>query len=117
MRRRRPLPPRAVSTRRDATTGLETCPVCRRDFVNPVEWDAVEEHGWWMFLRCGECGHSREVTVPNAVAERFDAELNERAATIDRAARRLDSERMAAQVETFIGALRYGLIDPADFAV
>jgi hypothetical protein len=33
-----------------------------------------------------------------------------------RAAARLDSQRMAADVETMIAALRRGLIDAADFA-
>ena len=116
MRRRRPDSPSRAG-RPAPATGLAACADCGRDFVNPVEWEPAGDDGWWMFLRCGECGSSREVTVPNDVAERFDVELNERAATIDRAARRLDRERMAAQVEAFVGALRRGLIDAADFAV
>ena len=30
------------------------------------------EAAWWMFLRCGECGMSREIAVSNADADRFE---------------------------------------------
>jgi hypothetical protein len=105
--------------RRPATpedTGLSTCGACRRDFVSPIEWEPVGKDRWWMYLRCGECGVSREVTVPNAVAERYDDELARGARAISRAAKQLDQERMKADVGAFIAALRHGLIEPADFA-
>jgi hypothetical protein len=95
---------------------LELCPACGTDFVNPVEWSAVEDHSWWMLLRCAQCEHTREVTVSNAEAERFDEALDSRADPIARAIRTLDLERMAATVETLIVALRRDLIGPADFA-
>jgi hypothetical protein len=98
------------------STGLEICEVCGRDFVNPVEWEPVGEERWWMLLRCGACEAVREVTVDNAVARRFDAELDSRMDQIARTVHRLDRERMAAEVETLIAALRRGLIDPGDFA-
>jgi hypothetical protein len=101
-------------TRRPA--GLETCPLCERDFVNPVAWEPAGERHWWMLLRCGECDSWREVTVSDAEAQRFDLELDRRADMLARAAARLDSQRMAADVETMIAALRRGLIDAADFA-
>ena len=97
-------------------SGLEVCPACGADFVNPVEWSAIEDHSWWMFLRCAQCEHSREVTVSNREAERFDEALDSRADPIARAARKLDLERMAATVETLIVALQRDLIGPADFA-
>jgi hypothetical protein len=104
-----PAPSRGAS-------GLATCTVCARDFVTPVSWEPVGEHGWWMLLRCAECGTWREVTVPNTVAERYDDELAAAARTISRTARRLEMERMAAEAEAFAAALRDGLIEPADFA-
>ena len=55
-----------------------------------------------MLLRCGECETFREVTVTNAVAERFDVELDRRAGLVSRAAQALDLERMAEQIETFV---------------
>jgi hypothetical protein len=102
--------------RSSGPAGLETCPVCERDFVNPVSWEPAGDRHWWMLLRCGECDAWREVTVSDAAAQRFDVELDRRADMLARAAARLDSQRMAADVETMIAALRRGLIDAADFA-
>ena len=93
------------------------CAACGKDYVNPVDWEPVTPEAWWMRLRCGECHVWREVTVTNKVAERFDIELDRRADLIHRALAKLDRERMVQQVETMIGALRHGLIEPADFAV
>ena len=69
-----------------------------------------------MFLRCAECGVSREVTVSNAEADRFERALHSRAAVLSTAARRLESERVADQVDTFVRALEHDLIDASDFA-
>ena len=95
---------------------LHACAACHTDFVNPVDWEPVSPESWWMRLRCGNCDVWREVTVTNKVAERFDIELDRRADVIHRALNKLDRERMVQQVETMIGALRHGLIEPADFA-
>jgi hypothetical protein len=112
----RPRNARSTPGRAPETSGLELCPACATDFVNPVEWSAVEDHSWWMLLRCAQCEHSREVTVSNTEAERFDEALDSRADPIARAVRKLDLERMAATVETLIVALQRDLIGPADFA-
>jgi hypothetical protein len=95
---------------------LEVCPACGTDFVVPLEWSAIEDHSWWMHLRCAQCEHTREVVVSNTVAERYDAALDERADPIARALHKLDLERMAATVESLIVALQRDLIGPADFA-
>jgi hypothetical protein len=95
---------------------LETCLMCGRDFVNPVDWEPVDDDGWWMLLRCGECHTWREVTVSNEIADRFDLELNRRADILARTLEIADRQRMVADVETFILALRRGLLDAADFA-
>jgi hypothetical protein len=107
---------RATDVGDPAPSGLATCVLCRRDFVVPVEWEPRADDRWWMFVRCAHCGTSREVTVSNAVAERFDDELARGSAAIRRAAHRLEQERMAAETEAFVAALQRGLIEPADFA-
>jgi hypothetical protein len=84
--------------------------------VNPVDWEPVDEGHWWMLLRCGECETWREVTVTNAIAQRFDVELDRRLDVIARTWNKIDRQRMAAEMETIIGALRRGLLDAADFA-
>ena len=95
---------------------LETCPSCHKDFVQPVSWEPDGDERWWMFLRCGECGMSREVSVTNADAERYEAALHSRASVISRALRKLELDRMKEEVESFVTALQRDLIDAADFA-
>ena len=90
--------------------------MCGRDFVQPVDWEPVGEERWWMFLRCAECGISREVVVTNAEADRYERQLHTRASVLSTALRRLEGERMAAEVDTFVAALDRDLIEPADFA-
>ncbi len=105
-----------VTMRRRPHTALEICAACGADYVNPVEWHAVEDHSWWMRLRCAECEHQREVVVGNDEAERFDEALDRRADPIARALHRLDVDRMKSWVESLTVALQHDLIDAADFA-
>ena len=100
----------------DPDVQLEHCAVCHADFVNPVDWEPVGADHWWMLLRCGACDTWRELTTSNEVAQRFDSELDRRMDIVARTVQRLDSHRMAADVETMIQALRRGLVDAADFA-
>jgi hypothetical protein len=112
-----PLPFRRRPDREpDPFTELETCVVCGRDFVNPVDWEPLEGGRWWMLLRCGECDTWRELTVTDEVAERYDAELDRRLDVLDGMLHRLDRQRMLGEVEGFVVALRRGLVDAADFA-
>jgi transcription elongation factor Elf1 len=96
--------------------GLEVCPDCGADYVNPYAWEAVEDHSWWMALRCAQCGHEHEVVVPNSEAEAFDEALDRRADPIARALHLIDTDRMKAWVESVTVALQRDLIDAADFA-
>ena len=107
---------RQTKGRASEASGLELCPACGTDFVNPVEWSAVEDHSWWMRLRCAQCEHSREVVVSNTEAERYDEALDRRADPIARAVHRIDVERMKTWVESVTVALQRDLIGPADFA-
>jgi hypothetical protein len=102
--------------RKDREVHLVSCAMCAGDYVNPVDWEPVNETHWWMLLRCGACDTWREVTVTNEIAARFDLELDRRMDVVARAVERLDRSRMAAEVETMILALRHGLVDPADFS-
>jgi hypothetical protein len=102
--------------RGEAEGRLELCAMCGRDFVNPVDWQPAGPEHWWLLLRCGECATWREVTVSNAVARRYDAELDRRAGIVAAALERLDRERMIVEAEAMTTALRLCLIDAADFA-
>ena len=108
-RRRAAQPP-------DPFVHLEICLVCNTDFVNPVDWEPLDGGRWWMLLRCGGCDTWRDVTVPDAVAERYDAELDRRLDVLDGTLHRLDRQRMVGEVEVMVDALRRGLVDAADFS-
>ncbi len=94
--------------------GLENCPVCGRDFVQPVSWEPAGDTHWWMFVRCGECGMSREIAVTNDEADRFERALHARASVLASQARQLEQERLSAEIDAFAAALQQDLID-ADF--
>lgn len=96
--------------------GFEICPSCGRDYVQPISWEPDGEARWWMFLRCAECGMSREVSVTNGEAERFEVELHARASIIARAVANIDRERMSSEIDRFVAALQRDLIDATDFA-
>ena len=113
---RRPRDARQTPPPAAAPRELEICAACGADYVNPVEWSAVEDHSWWMLLRCAECEVMREVVVPNAEAQRFDEALDRRADPIARALHKIDVERMKAWVDSVTVALQRDLIDAADFA-
>jgi hypothetical protein len=103
-----------IFKRRRAT--LADCSACGADFVHPVEWSPNDGGTWWMLLRCGACGTSREETVPDAEAERYDRELDLAEHRMRRAADRLSKERLEHQADTFATALELDLIGVEDFA-
>jgi hypothetical protein len=103
-----------IFKRRRAT--LADCSACGADFVHPVEWSPNDGGTWWMLLRCGACGTSREETVPDAEAERYDRELDLAEHRMRRAAERLSKELLEHQADTFATALELDLIGVEDFA-
>jgi hypothetical protein len=66
-------------------------------------------------MRCGECGHVREVTVEDVVAQRFDRALEASMVPLRAAVASIDRKAMEHDLDTLIGALRYDLIDASDF--
>ena len=84
--------------------------------MHPVEWSPNDGGTWWMLLRCGACGVSREETVSDAEAERYDRELDRAEHRIVCAAERLSRERLAAEADSFATALELDLIGVEDFA-
>ena len=81
-----------------------------------MDWEPAGELHWLIGLRCGECGAWREALVTNEEAHAFDLELGRQTAEIARALERLDRERMTADIDTLVAALRHDLVDAADFA-
>ena len=111
LRRRR----RAAGVRHAAD--LQHCRACEADLVYPVEWEPFGDAHWWILLRCGACAAQAEVLVANAVAQRFDRELDLAQDEIVRAADRLGLEIMSEQAERLAVALERDLIGADDFAL
>jgi hypothetical protein len=103
-----------IFNRRPAS--LADCTECGTDFVHPVEWSPHGDEHWWMLLRCGSCGTTREETVPDADAEQYDRELDLAEHRMKRAADRLSRERLAVEADAFATALELDLIGAEDFA-
>ena len=103
-----------IFNRRQAT--LSDCSDCGADFVHPVEWSPNDGGTWWMLLRCGACGATREENVPDAEAERYDRELDQAEHRMQRAADRLSAELLERQADAFATALELDLIGAEDFA-
>ena len=95
---------------------LVLCVGCHADYVNPVSWHELSETHWWMRLRCGECGHVRELDVTDEEARRFERDLDLGVKQIAAALFRLDRERMIADSDAITAALERDLIDPGDFS-
>jgi hypothetical protein len=112
--RRHDGPPSGAMT--SGSTHLQICTVCHAEAVHPLEWGESGPVDWWMHLRCGECEGEREVTVTDAVAQRYGKHLDRAEREITLAARQLDAERMAQEVTVFAAALQRDLIDASDFA-
>jgi hypothetical protein len=105
---------RSFRRRRDA---LRHCPACTGRLVCPIDWEPEGDEHWSIDLRCGDCGHVWNQVIPNGRAARFDLELNRDIDVLRRSLDRLERERMAADVETFVAALARDLVEPADFAL
>jgi hypothetical protein len=95
---------------------LQHCRVCRSESVHPVEWEPFGDTHWWIVLRCGACGDLGEGLVANAVAQRFDRELDEAQDEMVRAADRLAHEILSAEADSLAVALGRDLIGADDFA-
>ena len=99
----------------ETARGLEVCPKCGEGFVYPVTWTESGAAGWWLLLRCGACGSSRDVIASNCTVEAFDHMLDEHMRVIRTAAERLARESLTAQAETLGAALRLDLLTADDF--
>lgn len=107
---------RRISRRWAPDADLTICRSCRADCVIPTAWMPQPDSSWWMYLRCGACGASRDVVVPDSAAQRYDADLDRGTHEIAAALRRLEREQMAEEADALATALRLDLLDASDFA-
>ena len=107
---------RARGRRIAARTGrLDLCGACGESFVCPVTWSESGPADWWLLLRCGSCGTSREVVASNAAVAAYDSLLDDGMRDINAAAERLAREALAAEADTLGAALERGLLTADDF--
>jgi uncharacterized Zn finger protein len=100
----------------DAEGGLLICRECGAAMVVPVAWREHDDASWWMRIRCGECGSSREVVIDDDRARRYERVLNRGVAELRQAVEALDRERMRRDSDVLRIALERDLIDAGDFA-
>lgn len=94
---------------------LVDCVWCGSDFVCPIDWAPAGDAHWSIRLRCGACEVWRDVVVPDEDAQKLDRALAAQSIAIERAAARLDRERMVIELDTFVAALECDVIDPSWF--
>jgi hypothetical protein len=96
--------------------GLRRCPSCTGRLVCPIAWEPEGDEHWSIDLHCGDCAHRWIKVIHNTRAARYDIELNRDEHILVQSLRKLERERMAADVEAFVAALDRDLVGPADFA-
>jgi hypothetical protein len=107
---------RAHGRRIAANTGrLDLCGACGEPFVCPVTWSEKGPADWWLLLRCGSCGESREVVASNAAVAEYDSHLDEGMREINAAAEQLAREALAAEADALGTALDMDLLGADDF--
>jgi hypothetical protein len=107
---------RARGRRLAASTGrLDLCGNCGEAFVCPITWSESGPADWWLLLRCGSCGKSREVLASNAAVAEYDSRLDVGMQEINLAAERLAREALAAEADRFRIALGRNLLTADDF--
>jgi hypothetical protein len=83
--------------------------------VVPVDFAEHGDDAWWLVLRCGACGASREVIASDEEADRFGRELDRGVQRIADEIDRIERERMAETARVLSEALERDLIDASDF--
>lgn len=95
--------------------GLHVCPTCTAPRVLPVHWEADVGGRWAVVRRCPDCGWRGAARHEQAELARYDEELDRGTAAMVRALRGIVAERMAQDVERFLGALAHDHVLPEDF--
>jgi hypothetical protein len=100
---------------RRARDRLRRCPACRSRLVCPIAWQEDGDEHWSIDLHCGECAHRWIEVIHNKRAAHYDIQLDRDEHILRQSLRKLERERMAADIEVFADALARDLVGPADF--
>ncbi len=105
----------SASPTADEDADVHVCPVCRSDFVQPVDWRRTGEATWDVRLRCPECEAVRDVALQRPAVERLSRDLYHGAQELAREAQRVGRRNFEDEARRFIIALQRGDIQPLDF--
>ena len=97
------------------TRELHLCPDCGSDLVYPTKWHEADAEHWHVSLRCPGCEWTEAGTFPQAMADRFDEELERGTEALIRDLKRLTRANMAEEIDRFVTALDADAIQPMDF--
>lgn len=97
------------------TPGLQTCPDCTSELVQPVTWSELPDGRWELSLYCPNCWWEADgiyvIEQLQALEEHLDEGLEEMLDDLQR----LTHANMSDQIERFSLALHTDLILPEDF--
>ncbi|MBK5229995.1 MAG: hypothetical protein JJE27_02370 [Thermoleophilia bacterium] len=103
------------SAHKTISFGLEVCPACHSDLVQPVEARAQNDGGVRLTLRCPECEY---VSIDNygwEAARNFGRVFLAGKALLRAAHAELAKENLLDELDCFVLALAADLIGPDDF--
>jgi hypothetical protein len=102
----------AVRNRRDP---LLHCPICAGDAVTVLEHETVDEILAKVEVRCGDCGTWRRLVTTRGSARLHELSLERHVRAIRKQADRLERDRVPADADAFLTALRSEIAGADDF--
>jgi len=97
------------------TRGLNVCPECSSDLVQPIEWSEAPDDAWNLVLSCPNCDWYTEGLYTQDQVRELEDRLDEGLADMLRDLQRLTQANMADQIDRFVTALHADQILPEDF--
>ena len=95
--------------------GLQVCPDCRSELVQPVRWGETTGGFWELTLHCPNCDWMTEGVFDQSQVDAFEEHLDQGLANMLGDLRRLTQANMAEEIERFSRALGSDAILPEDF--
>jgi hypothetical protein len=98
-----------------STHGLDVCPECSSELVQPIVWADAPEDLWQLTLECPNCSWLHQGVYDRDEIDRLEEKLDEGLAQMLGDLQRLTHANMADEVDRFVAALQAGMILPEDF--
>jgi hypothetical protein len=95
--------------------GLDVCPACSSELVQPVQWEANDRGSWRLTLECPNCRWTTEGVFDADQMEAFEDRLEDGVAVLLSDLRQLTQANMTEEIERFVTALEADWILPEDF--